>query len=624
MAIYYLSTTGNDGNPGVSPSQPIKTFNRLSQLMQAGDIAYIAPGTYPVSVHGKFSPINTTPITDAGQMQIIGDTTGQIFGVSAGDVVIDCTGNYNIVNISNVWTGRLVLKGLKFTNLSITAQSQQGGILFVPSSNPNAVQIYFDSCVFPSLQNSASANIDGLLGYFYFSNSNSQFVIKGCTIGLGTTTAYNTPLFTLSSGITNNVDTGTSATNHHVKIINTTIYQEEGATLPGYYHRIFNIGYNYYGASYVSSIGQLRILLKGVTIRPKSTDIYFKGSFTEFAYGAIAFDIEDSNINIYNINSWVRNNTSLAMVINVRRSVLKANSYGFLAFTSLNIQFSKIVVGSGSFSCNNTAISVTVEKSFFVNQSGASPDINTAGSYGTFVALDTVFSGFRHFDCGNPSKNATFKRCLFVNCGGVQGTGAADYLFYSTHFTTIITDCIALKLPSGYTLMYVAGTSTDNTLLHNIITNNNNITGTSGYIISQLNVQTISSNLQERTNLPLPDVVVPEMDNPITGTKSALIPVACIGRGRFRVLLEGGRSNSINLTIQKSWTGGKVEFWIENTKLNATVNDNTAAQNITLTYTPPKTGIYELEIFGYDGVSQTTFTNSYQPNYIKVDAVSVV
>jgi hypothetical protein len=622
MAIYYLSATGNDGNPGVSPSQPIKTFTRLSQLMQAGDIAYIAPGTYPVSVHGKFSPINNTAITDAGQMQIIGDTTGQIFGVPAGDVIIDCTGNYNIINISSSWTGRIVFKGLKFTNLSITAQSQQGGILYVPS-NTNAVQIYFDSCVFPSLQNSVSAHIDGLLGYFSFNNSNSQLVIKDCTIGLGTTTAYNTPLFTLHSSITTNVDTATSMTNHHVKIINTTIYQEEGATLPGNYHRIFSIGYNNNGASY-TGIGQLRILLRGVTIRPKSTDTYFKGVFADYAYGVLTFDIEDSNINIYSIDTWNRNGVSLAMVINIRRSVLKANTYAFPPFTSLNIQLSKFVVGVGHFSCNSSSVSVTIEKSFFVNQSGTSPYIITTGVYGTFIALDTVFSGFQHLDCSNSSKNVTFKRCLFVNCGGVQGTGAGDNLFYYTHYTTIIIDCIALKLPSGNTLMYVNGTSTDNTLLHDIITNNANITGTSGYVINQRNVQAISSNLQERTNLPLPDVVVPEMDNPITGTKSALIPVACIGRGRFRVLLEGGRSNSINLTIQKSWTGGKVEFWIENTKLTATVNDNTAAQNITLTYTPPKTGIYELEIFGYDGVSQTSFTNNYQPNYIKVDAVSVV
>jgi hypothetical protein len=624
MPIYYLSTTGNDSNTGVTPSQAVKTFTRLSQLMQAGDIAYIAPGTYPVSVHGKFNPINGTPITDAGQMQIIGDTTGQIFGVPAGDVIIDCTGNFNIISISSVWTGRLVFKGLKFTNLSITAQAQQGGILLVPVGNTNPVQIYFDSCVFPSLQNSVSANIDGLLGYFVFNNSNSQLVIKDCTIGLGTTTAYNTPLFTLQSGITTNVDTATSMTNHHVKIINTVIYQEEGASLPGNYHRIFNIGYNQYGSTYNGNAGQLRILLRGVTIRPKSTDTYFKGWFTEYAYGVLTFDIEDSNINIYNINSWTRNSVSLAMAINIRRSVIKAYTYGFPSFSSLNIQLSKIIVGGGHFSCSGTGSSVTIEKSFFVNVSGASPVIYTNGSYSMFIALDTVFSGFPHFDCGSSNKNTTFKRCLFVNCGGAQDTGSVDYLFYYTNSTTIIIDCITLKLPAGTTLMYVNGTLTDNTLLHDIITNNANITGTSSYALNQRNVQTISSNLQERTNLPLPDVVVPEMDNPITGTKSALIPVACIGRGRFRVLLEGGRSNSINLTIQKSWTGGKVEFWIENTKLTATVNDNTAAQNITLTYTPPKTGIYELEIFGYDGVSQTTFTTNYQPNYIKVDAVSVV
>ncbi|KDE46292.1 hypothetical protein DI43_15220 [Geobacillus sp. CAMR12739] len=160
-------------------------------------------------------------------------------------------------------------------------------------------------------------------------------------------------------------------------------------------------------------------------------------------------------------------------------------------------------------------------------------------------------------------------------------------------------------------------------MIHNVITNNNTITGTTSYYVNTRNIQVISANLQERTNLPLPDVVVPEMDAPVTGTKSALIPVACLGRGKFRVLLEGGKTNTISLTFKKSWTGGKVEFWIENTKLNATVNDVTSAQTVTLTYTPSKSGMHELEIFGYDGVSQTTFTNYYQPNYILVDSVVV-
>ncbi|KDE46293.1 hypothetical protein DI43_15225 [Geobacillus sp. CAMR12739] len=420
MAIYYLSTTGNDGNPGVSPSQPIKTFNRLSQLMQAGDIAYIAPGTYPVSVHGKFSPINNTPITDAGQMQIIGDTTGQIFGVSAGDVVIDCTGNYNIVNISNVWTGRLVLKGLKFTNLSITAQSQQGGILYVPNTNTSAVQIYFDTCVFQNLQNSVTAPIDGLLGYFNFTNSNSQLVMNNCTVGLGSTTSNDTSLFTLHSSISSSIDTGTSMTNHHVKIINTIIYQEESATLPGNYHRIFNIGYNYNGSSYTSA-GQLRILLKGVTIRPKSTDTYFKGTFAGYAYGVITFDIEDSSINIYTMDSWTRNGLSLAMVINIRRSVLKSFTYSFPAFTSLHIQHSKVVVSSANFSCNNQATSITIEKSFFVNASGTSPFIYLNSLYGAFIALDTVFSGFQRFECSN-GKNCNIQTLLIrkLRCGAIE------------------------------------------------------------------------------------------------------------------------------------------------------------------------------------------------------------
>ena len=42
---YYVSTTGNDGNPGTL-AQPFATWQKLSGIMSGGDIAYIRGGTY--------------------------------------------------------------------------------------------------------------------------------------------------------------------------------------------------------------------------------------------------------------------------------------------------------------------------------------------------------------------------------------------------------------------------------------------------------------------------------------------------------------------------------------------------------------------------------------------------
>ncbi|MEP7164959.1 MAG: hypothetical protein ABI741_09695 [Ferruginibacter sp.] len=48
---YYVSTTGNDANPGTQAS-PYKTWDKLSSVMVAGDIAYIRGGIY-YSTKGK-------------------------------------------------------------------------------------------------------------------------------------------------------------------------------------------------------------------------------------------------------------------------------------------------------------------------------------------------------------------------------------------------------------------------------------------------------------------------------------------------------------------------------------------------------------------------------------------
>ena len=56
---YYVSTTGNDTNPGTQ-TQPWKTIQKAADTMVAGDTVKIQPGTYTMEV--DFAPELRTSI----------------------------------------------------------------------------------------------------------------------------------------------------------------------------------------------------------------------------------------------------------------------------------------------------------------------------------------------------------------------------------------------------------------------------------------------------------------------------------------------------------------------------------------------------------------------------------
>jgi hypothetical protein len=145
MATYYVTSTGNAANPGTlaSPWTLAKAF--LSAV--AGDVVYIAPGTYV----GTFTASNAGSAGNA--ISFIGDPTASISwsGISAGVVRIT-----NVVSDNALPTLANVLVGtsthyLSFTNIFFEGYSTNALIIFTTSTN-----ISFTQCAFTSIRTAAA------------------------------------------------------------------------------------------------------------------------------------------------------------------------------------------------------------------------------------------------------------------------------------------------------------------------------------------------------------------------------------------------------------------------------------------------------------------------------------
>ena len=92
-AVYYVRTDGSDSNIGTGPAagEAFQTISHAASVMSdAGDIVYVAPGTYTDEDDG-------VEITFSGNSSnsifYIADTDGSEFpDITAGDVTIDCGG----------------------------------------------------------------------------------------------------------------------------------------------------------------------------------------------------------------------------------------------------------------------------------------------------------------------------------------------------------------------------------------------------------------------------------------------------------------------------------------------------------------------------------------------------
>ena len=140
MATYYVTTSGNAVNPGTlaSPWTLAKAF--LSAV--AGDVVYIAPGTYV----GTFTASNAG--SAGNTISFIGDPTASIsWGTAAGVVrITNITTDNALPTVGNLVVGTST-HYLSFTNLLFEGYSTNALIIFTTSTN-----ISFTQCAFTSIR----------------------------------------------------------------------------------------------------------------------------------------------------------------------------------------------------------------------------------------------------------------------------------------------------------------------------------------------------------------------------------------------------------------------------------------------------------------------------------------
>ena len=93
---FYVNPDGSDDNDGLAPDRPFRTLFRAVDGLTAGDVVYVAPGTYPLlpTTPGEPRPTEVAEFRDvegtaAQPVSLIADITGEKTGTDPGDVVVD-------------------------------------------------------------------------------------------------------------------------------------------------------------------------------------------------------------------------------------------------------------------------------------------------------------------------------------------------------------------------------------------------------------------------------------------------------------------------------------------------------------------------------------------------------
>ena len=106
---FYVNPDGSDDNDGLTPDRPFRTLFRAVDGLTAGDVVYVAPGTYPLlpTTPGEPRPTEVAEFRDvegtaAQPVSLIADITGEKTGTDPGDVVVDGDGAASALSVSKL------------------------------------------------------------------------------------------------------------------------------------------------------------------------------------------------------------------------------------------------------------------------------------------------------------------------------------------------------------------------------------------------------------------------------------------------------------------------------------------------------------------------------------------
>lgn len=615
MSTYYMSTTGVDTNNGTSPSTPVKTFTRLNQLMQSGDICYIAPGTYDYATYSRFSPANNAGFgIGTGAMQLIGDITGVNFGVAQGAVTFTGgSANNQFFNVSGTWTGGVLLKNLTFQNWYTTygaTETALGGIVSV--SGTAKVQVDMQNCTVTNAGSNTSTYSPGAVAFMRLNTTDSYFIARDCTFNGGTSGNYSYFTFIPT------VDFKSYGAEPYVPA------QLHGCTITSDANNYTNtvIDFNFRSGSWVGTIDTNEVFYKFKNVKiyhnPQGTppvQPYLRLSAYE---SGVEMEFEDCYLNV-NIYDPAVNSTYCMNKWTFKRCHIVGNISQSVAGSVFIFEDCQVDLGASFSLVNNNFCKFKAIRTWF-NGGANFPQmaIATGAWVCVSVTLDNcVISNIDQINGCTTAYTMQFNvtRTLFANIRN------ATYWSNNGQYGWVWDEAIILKMAVGTS--YWVNTSANPGL---ITQSRYQGWATSGVASFVAPVQGANLTISDITvmDYALPDLVVPEMISPISGSISAEIPVAPFGKGTFKVLLDSTKSNTITLKVQKSWTGGKVEIWIDGTKqTGVVVADNTGVQTISFSYQPTYTRYADLTIFARDAEAGNTFNSAYNGNSVKVDEINV-
>ncbi|PZP41964.1 MAG: hypothetical protein DI598_17550, partial [Pseudopedobacter saltans] len=170
---YYVDTSGNDNNDGLSPSKPWKTLAKVSSTT-------FVPGDKIFLKSGQVWNENLYPLGSGNADSLI--TLGKYGGDSR--PIINGTGTSEVPALKLADQSYWEISGLEITNKSTTDNALLRGISVSGSDASQSTHIYITNCFIHDVQSASlkSAVYNKINGGIIFTGPVSNILVKGCHI----------------------------------------------------------------------------------------------------------------------------------------------------------------------------------------------------------------------------------------------------------------------------------------------------------------------------------------------------------------------------------------------------------------------------------------------------------